>query len=79
MKYPRDPFNIRGYKTRIENPTKDKMESKLDCWQGKLLVIGGRLTLTNASLSSISLYMLLFYTLNHRVDCFSARFAWQEY
>jgi hypothetical protein len=53
MKYLGIPID----KKRIHNvdwsPTKNKIEKKLGCWQGKLLAIGGRLTLINASLAFI--------------------------
>jgi hypothetical protein len=39
------------------------MEGKLSCWKGKLMPIGGRLILIKSSLSSIPMYMMLFYPL----------------
>jgi hypothetical protein len=42
-------------------PAENKMESKLGCWQGKLLAMGGKVSLINSSLSSIPLYMLSLY------------------
>jgi hypothetical protein len=37
------------------------MRNKLEPWQGKMLVMGERVTLINSFLTSVPLYMLSFY------------------
>ena len=51
-------------------PVIDRMKNKLAAWNGKLLSIGGRLTLIKASLSSLPLYfMSLFPIPKGIIDC----------
>jgi hypothetical protein len=63
-------------------PAENKMESKLGCWQGKLLAMGGKVSLINSSLSSIPLYMLSFYRVPKgslgRMNMHRSRFLWEE-
>jgi hypothetical protein len=40
------------HKKRLLEPAKDKMEKRLGCYQGKLLVMGSRVNLLNACLST---------------------------
>ena len=51
-------------------------------WQGRFLTLGGRLILTNSSLTNIPLYMLSLYKVPRlvlkRMDFFRTRFLWQE-
>lgn len=55
----------------------NKMEHKLDCWQGRFQSIGGRLILINSSLSNVPLYMLSFYRVpqgvKERLDFFGKK------
>ena len=59
----------------------NKVESKLQQWQGSLLSIGGRLTLTNSVLTAVPLYALSVYriplTVIKQIDKIRRRFLWQ--
>ena len=61
MKYLGVPIDELRLKNSDWNPTGDKLEKKLGCWNGKNLSIGGRTLLINTSLSSSLLYMPSFY------------------
>jgi hypothetical protein len=39
----------------------DRIEKKLSSWKGKYLSVGGRLVLINSVLSSLPMFMLLFF------------------
>jgi hypothetical protein len=60
----------------------ERFEKRLNSWKGKHLSIGGKLTLINSMLSSLSMYMLSFFC--HTVRClkkldyFLSRFFWQQ-
>jgi hypothetical protein len=58
------------------------MRSKLGPWQGKMLVMGGRVTLINSSLTSVPLYMLSFYRLpvgvKEKLEKIRNNFLWDE-
>ena len=43
----------------------EKIEKRLTGWKGKSLSLGGCLTLVNAVLSSIPIYLMYFYELPH--------------
>jgi hypothetical protein len=62
------------------NPIVEKFGEKLSHWQGKNLVMVGRATLINSSLTSLALYMLSFYRLplgfTHKMDAHRAGFLW---
>jgi hypothetical protein len=61
MKYLSVPINKKILKNLDWDPTEGKMRNKLGPWQGKILMMGGRVTLINSSLTSVPLYMLSFY------------------
>jgi hypothetical protein len=61
MKYLGVPINRKRLKNLDWDSTEGKMRNKLEPWQGKMLVMGGRVTLINSSLTSVPLYMLSFY------------------
>jgi hypothetical protein len=58
------------------------MRNKLGPWQGKILVMGGRVTLVNSSLTSVPLYMLSFYRIpvgvKEKLDRIRNNFLWDE-
>jgi hypothetical protein len=60
----------------------DRIEKKNACWKGNITSIGSRLILLEASLSSITSYMMSFFTMPKgvlkRCDFFRARMLWQE-
>jgi hypothetical protein len=82
MKYLRVPINKKRLKNSDWEPTEGKMRNKLGPWQGKMLVMGGRVTLINSSLTSVLLYMLSFYRLfvgvREKLDKIMNNFLWDE-
>lgn len=60
---------IGGNSSRIQcwDPIIERMEKKLASWKGKLLSIGGRLTLIKASLSNLPMYYMSLFPLPHGV------------
>lgn len=60
----------------------EKIEKRCACWQGRLLNMAGRVTLVQACLSNIPIYMMSFYPLHvgvrKKADFFRARLVWQE-
>jgi hypothetical protein len=57
-----------------------KIENKLQSWKGKLLSIGGRVTLLNSVITSIPLYWMSIYRLpvhvRKAIDKLRKRFLW---
>jgi hypothetical protein len=82
MKYLGVPIDEKRIRNIDWKPAENKMESKLGCWQGKWLAMGGKVSLINSSLSSIPLYMLSFYRPpkgpKERMDMHRSRFLWEE-
>jgi hypothetical protein len=60
----------------------NKIENRCAVWQGRLLNIAAKLTLVQACLSNMPLYMMSFYKISvgvrKRADYFRARLVWQE-
>jgi hypothetical protein len=60
----------------------DKVAKMIPPWKGKFMLSGGRLVLTNNSLSSLPIYTMGFYLLplgiHKEMDKFKARFFWRE-
>jgi hypothetical protein len=58
----------------------EKMRIRLQPWKGKNLTSGGRLTLTNMSLSSIPIYTMSMFQLyegtHHQMDTIRSKFFW---
>lgn len=83
MKYLGIPVDKKRIRMRDWKDIENKFETRLGCWQGKLLTIGGRLIRLNSCLSNISLYMLSFYPIpkgvRRKIDYFRARLLWQEH
>ena len=61
---------------------KERFEKRLSSWKGKNLSTGGRLTLINSVLSSLSMYMMSFFEIpkdvRTKLDYFRSRFFWQS-
>ncbi len=59
----------------------ERFLKKLSSWKGKLLSLGGRLTLINSVLSSLPMYMMSFLAIpsgvRKKLDYFRSRFYWQ--
>jgi hypothetical protein len=58
MKYLGMPIDEKKLVVSQWDPVEEKFEKKIVVWKGNMLSIGDRVTLVNACLSSISLYML---------------------
>jgi hypothetical protein len=82
MKYLGVPINKKRLKNSDWDSTEGKMRNKLGPWQGKMLVMGGRVTLINSSLTSVPLYMLSFYRMpigvKEKIDRIRNDFLWDE-
>jgi hypothetical protein len=80
MKYLGIPIDEKRLVSSRWNPVVEKMGKKLNPWQGKNLVMAGRATLINSSLTSLVLYMLSFYRLptgvKQKMDMHRAGFLW---
>ena len=65
---------VKGFERILE-----KMRNKLQPWKGKNLSSGGRLILTNSSLSSIPTYRMfsLFETNHQWMDSIRSKFFWR--
>jgi len=63
MKYLRLPISEHKVGSHAFTGLVDKMRKKLDPWKGRNLSLGGRLVLTNSSLSSLPMYTMSFYLL----------------
>jgi mannosylglycoprotein endo-beta-mannosidase len=59
MKYLGIPIDEKKLIVSQWDPMEEKFEKKIVGWKGNMLSIGDRVTLVNACLSSISLYMFL--------------------
>jgi hypothetical protein len=59
----------------------EQVEKRLANLKGKLISIGGRLTLINLVLSSLPMYMMSFFAISKgvlkKLDYFRSRFYWQ--
>jgi hypothetical protein len=82
MKYLGVPINKKRLRNSDWDSTEGKMRNKLGPWQGKMLVMGGRVTLINSSLTSVPLYMLSFYRIpsgvKEKLDKIRNSFLWGE-
>jgi hypothetical protein len=61
MKYLGIPIDDKRLTLSRWDPVIEKFGKKLNPWQGRNLVMAGRVTLTNPSLTSLALYMLSIY------------------
>jgi len=60
----------------------EKMQKRLASWNGKLLSLGGRITMINAALSAIPTYFMSYFLLprwvKRKIDCLRRNFLWKE-
>jgi len=60
----------------------ERFEKRLSSWKGKQLSTGGRLTLINSILSSLTMSMMSFFEIpkgvRKKLDYFRSRFFWQS-
>ena len=66
MKYLGFPIHYKNLSARSFSVIVEKMRNKLQSWKGKNLSYGGRLVLTNSSLSSIPIYTKGVYLLMNK-------------
>ena len=82
LKYLGIPVDEKRIKNSDWNPAVEKIEKKMGSWQGKIIPIGGRSQLINASLTSVPLYMLSFFRvpvgIRKKMDSYRAKFLWDE-
>jgi hypothetical protein len=80
MKYLGFPLSDRRLGIQAFKDIVVKMRHKLQPWKGRNLSLGGRLTLTNTSLSSLPIYMMGFFHLHEGVpqqmDTIRSKFFW---
>jgi hypothetical protein len=76
------PIHFRRLRNGEWKPIEDRLEKKLGSWIKKLLSYGDRLILINLVLSSLPMFMLLFFEIPKGVmrilDYFRSRFFWQS-
>jgi hypothetical protein len=85
-KFPLTYLGIPIYYRKLSNVDWKRVEERfgkrLNSWKGKHLSIGGKLTLINSVLSSLSLYMMSFFAIPRgvlkKLDYFRSRFFWQQ-
>ena len=60
----------------------ERFQKRLSGWKGKLLSSGGKLVLINSVLSSLPMFMFLFFEIPREVlkklDFYRSRFFWQS-
>jgi hypothetical protein len=82
MKYLGMPVDEKKLAVSQWAPVEEKFAKKISGWKGNLLSIGDRVTLVNACLTSICLYMLSFLEAPkgfiQRTDIHRKRMVWQE-
>jgi mannosylglycoprotein endo-beta-mannosidase len=81
MKYLGMPIDEKKLVVSQWEPVEDKFGKKIAGWKGNMLSIGDRVTLVNACLSSIALYMLSFLEAPkgfiNKADMHRKRMVWQ--
>jgi len=81
LKYLGFPISDKKLPVKVFDSVVNKLKSKLQPWKGKHLSYGGRLILTNSSLSSIPIYTMGLYLLpegiHHQMDTVRSRFFWR--
>jgi hypothetical protein len=80
MKYLGFPISDKRLGVKAFRDIVGKLRHRLQPWKGKHLSSGGRLVLTNTSLSSLPVYMmsmfLLHESVHHQMDSIRAKFFW---
>ena len=81
IKYLGFPIHYKNLPAKAFRELVEKMRHKMQPWKGKNLSYGGRLTLTNSSLSSMPIYTMGVYLLNeqvyHQMDTIRSQFFWR--
>ncbi|WVZ79237.1 hypothetical protein U9M48_026841 [Paspalum notatum var. saurae] len=81
IKYLGMPIHFKKLRNSDWNIVEERVEKRLASWKGKHLSIGGRLTLINSVLSSLSMYMMSFFAIPKgvlkKLNYFRSRFFWQ--
>lgn len=81
MKYLGFPISDRALGPGAFKNIVEKMRKKLQPWKGKHLSYGGRLILTNSTLSSMPIYMMGMFnlpeTIHSQMDTIRGRFFWR--
>jgi hypothetical protein len=57
------PIHYRKLSNADWKQVEERFEKRLNSWKGKHLFIGGKLTLINSVLSSLSMYMMSFFVI----------------
>jgi hypothetical protein len=82
MKYLGMPIDEKKIVISHWDPVVEKFGKKIDRWKGNMLSIRDRVSLVNACLSSIALYMLSFLEVPKgfisKADMHRKRMVWQE-
>ncbi|KAL6566436.1 hypothetical protein OROGR_002051 [Orobanche gracilis] len=80
FKYLGIPIGANPNRVSTWNPIIESFKKKLSCWKQKLLSFGGRLTLINAVLSALPIYLFSFYKAPKKVinelTMIQRRFLW---
>lgn len=81
MTYLGFPISDKHLGAKAFGPTVEKMRKKLQPWKGKNLTSGGRLILTNSSLSNMPIYIMGIYHLqdgvHQQMDMIRSQFFWR--
>ena len=76
------PMHFRKLRNKDWRIVEERFERKLSSWKGKLLSVGGRLVLINSVLTSLPMFMKLFFELPKgvlkKLDYYRSRFFWQN-
>lgn len=75
------PIHYRKLRNADWKEVLERFEKRLASWKGKLLSLGGRLTLINSVLTSLPMCMMSFFAIPKgvikKLDYFRSRFYWQ--
>jgi len=78
--YLRLSLSIGSLKKQLWRPLINKIQKKLARWKGRMLSLGGKITMINAVLTALSTYFLSFFVLPHWVEMeiysLRRRFLW---
>jgi hypothetical protein len=81
FKYLGIPMNHRKLNNKDWKANEERFQKKLCSWKGKLSSYRGRLVLINSVLSSLAMYMLLFFEVPKgtlkKLDFYRSTFFWQ--
>ena len=82
FRYLQIPMHFRRLKNSDWKGVDERFQKRLSGWKGKLLSSGGKLILINSVLSSLPMFMFLFFEIPREVlkklDFYRSRFFWQS-